>query len=528
MEPPWSGRPVRRPLGIALALGLALAVTACGGRSDAPPTPVEEGFYGAAAGDEPNAVLAARDVLVAGGNATDAVVAYYFAAAVTYPAAVSLGAGGVCVVYSAEANKAEALEFLSPLAPARQDDRRPVAVPALPRGLYALHSRYGRLRFGQLVAPAEALARFGHRVSRSLASDIALAGPALLAEPDLAALLGGKGEGADLIQLDLAATLTQIRTGGVGEFYTGGLGRRLVEGARAAGTDLDFDSLAAFAPTWRVTADLPVGFDLAHAAPPPATGGAAALAALAMIGATGGPPADGADRLHLTIEAGLRALAEREAWQAGDGAAALDTERLDRLMAGFRADTATDPASLPNPPVAVRENPTAAGFAAADRFGNAVACAVTLNNLFGSARIAQGTGVLLGAARRVASPSLTPIIVANHNARELKFVGAASGGVAAPTVMAGVLAGVFQGGLGLADAVRQPRAVPLGEPNLVVPEPGVDAATREALARRGHGLTEPFGIGRVNAIHCVEGLRNRPDTCVAVTDGRGFGLAAGG
>jgi gamma-glutamyltranspeptidase/glutathione hydrolase len=94
--------------------------------------------------------------------------------------------------------------------------------------------------------------------------------------------------------------------------------------------------------------------------------------------------------------------------------------------------------------------------------------------------------------------------------------------------MAGVLAGVFQGGLGLADAVRQPRAVPLGEPNLVVPEPGVDAATREALARRGHGLTEPFGIGRVNAIHCVEGLRNRPDTCVAVTDGRGFGLAAGG
>jgi len=528
MEPRWFARGGRHRLGALLGLGIALAVAACGGQSDAPPSLVEEGFFGAAAGDEPNAVLAARDVLVAGGNATDAAVAYYFAAAVTYPAAVSLGAGGVCVVYDAEVNKAEALEFLSPLAPSHQDDRRPVAVPALPRGLYALHSRYGWLRFGQLVTPAEALARFGHRVSRSLASDIALAGPALQAEADLAALLGGKGEGADLTQLDLAATLTQIRTRGVGEFYTGGLGRRLVEGARAAGTDLDFAALEAYAPAWRATADLPVGFDIAHAAPPPATGGAAALAAFAMIDAAGGPPADGADRLHLTIEAGLRALAERGAWQGGDGAAALDLERLGTLMAGFRADAATNPASLPNPPVAVRENPTAAGFAAADRFGDAVACVVTLNNLFGSARIAQGTGVLLGAARRVASPSLTPIIVANHNAREVQFVGAASGGVAAPTVMAGVLAGLFQGGLGLAEAVRQPRAVPLGEPNLVVPEPEVDAATREALARRGHSLTEPYGIGRINAIHCAEGLRNRPDTCVAVSDGRGFGLAVGG
>lgn len=506
---------------------LAFALAACGGQSDAPPSPIDEGFYGAVVGDEPNAVLAARDVLVAGGAAADAAVAYYLAAAVTYPAAVSLGAGGVCVVYDAQANKAEALEFLAPLAAERKTDVRAVAVPALPRGLYALHSRYGRLRFGQLVAPAEALARFGHRVSRSLASDIALAGQALQAEPDLAALVGGKGEGADLIQLDLAATLTQIRTRGVGEFYTGPLARRLVDGARAAGTDLDGAALAAFAPVWRTPVDLPVGFHLAHAAPPPGTAGVSALAAYAMIERAGGPGGAPGQRLHRAVEAGLRALADRAAW-AGDGAQALDADHLTTLMAGYDDARATDPATLPTPPAAVRENPAAAGFAAADARGGAVACAVTLNNLFGSARVAEGTGVLLAAARRVAAPSLVPIIVANHNAREVQFAGAATGGITAPPIMAAVLADVFQSGQGLGEAIARPRAVHMGDPPVVVPEPSVDDASRAALEQAGHSLTEPFDLGRVNGIHCAEGLRNRPDTCVAVTDGRGFGLAVGG
>jgi gamma-glutamyltranspeptidase/glutathione hydrolase len=197
-------------------------------------------------------------------------------------------------------------------------------------------------------------------------------------------------------------------------------------------------------------------------------------------------------------------------------------------MAGFDRNKATSPASLPTPPAAVRENPAGAAFVAADRLGGAVACLVTLNNLFGSARIAEGTGVLLAAARRVESPSLVPIVVANHNAREVLFAGAATGGIAAPSVMAGVLAAVFDDGTSLRDAVAAPRIAHFGAPNVVVPEPDIPDDVRDALAGLGHTLTEPYELGRVNAIHCSEGLRNRPDTCTAVTDGRGFGLAVGG
>ena len=521
---PWLG--AGRDFGRGAALALALA--ACGGPSDAPPSPVEEGFWGAVAGVEPRAILVARDALVAGGGAVDAAVAYYFAAAVTYPSGASLGAGGTCVVYDVGANQAEALEFLSP-AGTSSAGQRAVAVPALARGMYALHSRYGRLPFAQLLAPAEALARFGHRVSRAFAADVAEAGPAIAAEPSLAKVFGGIEEGSDLMQPELAATITQVRTRGVGDFYTGGLARRLVEDAEAAGTDLTFEALAGFSPVWRTAADLQIGYALAHVPPPPVTAAASTLVQFAMIAAAGGVAgASAGDRAHLLAETGLRALADRTAWASDGSSPPLDSAQAEALMAGYRAEATTDPAALPTQPAPAHENPTGAGFVAVDNRGSAVACVVTMNNLFGSARFASTTGVLLAAARPPGPISLVPVIVANHNSREVLFAGAAAGGVAAPAVMAQVLADVFDGGVALDDAIRAPRLVNLGNPNLVVPEPDLPDSVVADLQRRGHHLSAPFGLGRVDAIYCSDGLRSRPDTCAAVTDRRGYGMAVGG
>src|SRR3546814_20555313 len=44
------------------------------------------------------------------------------------------------------------------------------------------------------------------------------------------------------------------------------------------------------------------------------------------------------------------------------------------------------------------ENPWATGFVAVDRRGRAVACNVTQNDIFGSGRVAPGTGILLAPA----------------------------------------------------------------------------------------------------------------------------------
>ena len=44
--------------------------------------------------------------------------------------------------------------------------------------------------------------------------------------------------------------------------------------------------------------------------------------------------------------------------------------------------------------------PASTSFAVLDRDGNSVACAVTMDNLFGTGRIAPGTGILLGGGAR--------------------------------------------------------------------------------------------------------------------------------
>ena len=51
--------------------------------------------------------------------------------------------------------------------------------------------------------------------------------------------------------------------------------------------------------------------------------------------------------------------------------------------------------------------PASAAFMAVDKNGGVVACAVSMNNLFGTGRIAPGTGVLLAASPHdVAAPQL--------------------------------------------------------------------------------------------------------------------------
>ena len=157
---------------------VATVLSACAGpdkATDQTSSTVDGNFFGGVATDEPRATLVGRDVLMAGGTAADAAVAIYFTLAVTYPSNASLGAGGACLVQDPDtddtADTVRALEFLPGVAvgSASANPRRATAVPAAVRGMFALYSRYGRLEWGRLVAPAENLARFGHPISRALA-----------------------------------------------------------------------------------------------------------------------------------------------------------------------------------------------------------------------------------------------------------------------------------------------------------------------------------------------------------------------
>lgn len=400
------------------------------------------GFLGGVVSEEPRAALVAREVLSAGGSATDAAVALGFALSVSLPSRASLGGGGVCVTWNSA--RAESLGFAFPARTAgggNMADDRPAAVPMLARGLFALHARGGgRLNFERLVSPAEAMARFGILTSRTLARDLSPVAALLARDPSAAAVFvpGGRplAEGDQMTQPELANTLGTIRGQGPGDLYQGALGRRIADASAAAGGTLTIEELRAAVPQMTRVAGVRAGNDLAFAAPDPA--GAAAI----------------------------------EAWRTGQPAGA------DR-PGSYGAST---------------------GYLVFDRDGNAVACSLTMNNLFGTGRMVPGTGLLLAAAPtgRVVPPPLPAVIVANERVKAVRFVGAASGGGAAPAALAAVMQFAINNNQRAVDAV---------------------AAPRTAFAQ---------GEGRVSVLTCPRYFRANFDACGWAADPRGSGLATGG
>jgi gamma-glutamyltranspeptidase/glutathione hydrolase len=156
-------------------MGLALGLFACGTGNLLSTSSSRDIFTGGAIADEPLAALAARDVLAAGGSAADAVVAAAFTLAVTLPSSAGIGGGGSCLVWDRMRKAAQLLDLAGP-----EQDPSEIAVPGLARLLFALHARFGRTAWGQLVQPAETLARTSVPVSRALSRVVGAAPPGLL------------------------------------------------------------------------------------------------------------------------------------------------------------------------------------------------------------------------------------------------------------------------------------------------------------------------------------------------------------
>jgi gamma-glutamyltranspeptidase/glutathione hydrolase len=429
------------------------------------------GFLGGVAAEEPRAALVARNVLSAGGSAADAAVAAGYTLAVTLPSRAGLGGGGACLLFAPRRNEAEAIVFMPgtrEAVPPGAD--RPAAVPMLARGLFALHSRGGRRPFEELLVPAEQSARLGIEVSRALATDLAgVAGP-LLADPWAAAVFAGPGgqplqTGDRLVQSDLGGTLALLRTAGVGDLYQGGLARRMEEASAPAGGGLTAAEMRAGVPRLTPPLQVRVGPDVASFLPLPADGGLASAASLQALGAGAPAPA-----------AAARGVAVARAWRERGGEA---TQLL----------TAEVPADAPWPVL-----PASTGLVVVDREGMAVSCAFTMNNLFGTGRIAPGTGVLLAAAPgigQVAPPLLAAGIVHNPTVRAFRAAAAGSGQHMAPLAVATAIAGAMRG-------------QEMGAVLATVPEPG-----------------------RGVAMSCARYLPGTPEACSVAADPRGAGLALG-
>jgi gamma-glutamyltranspeptidase/glutathione hydrolase len=517
---------------------LAAALAGCSSGKQAAPAETTPVFSGLVVADEPQAALVGRDVLLAGGTAADAATAMYFAMAVTLPSQASLGGGGVCLAFDPASKEPAALEFLA-RSPARLRAKadRPTAVPGNIRGFFALQGRYGRLRWSQLLAPAENLARFGVRVSRALSHDVQQVQDALQVEPQTRRILSADGgpelvrEGDLLVQPDLATMIAQLRTLGPNEFYTGRLGTRFRADVLAAGGSLDATDLEEYQPEWRKP--LAVGFDSrkAYFVPPPPAGGALAGQTWAMLVKDGrwiDTPQQGRDAT--LVDAAARSFADRPSWEAGlaDPQTLVSSATIEALIGAGRAGEAGSRIA-PRATEPVIENPSAASLLAVDGSGAAVACSVTLNSLFGTGRVAAGSGIVLaslpGPGGRGAA-MLTPMLMVRPSGRQFLFAGAAAGGVAAPTALDGVAARTMLAEQPLEQAIAAPRMHGGSDPQLVFAEPGASPQSLQQLLDGGYEAVTAAGLGRVLAISCPAGLPESPERCIGASDPRGFGLAA--
>ena len=458
-------------------MGILAAVT-FGCAEPVPPAGVVghvRAYFGGIAADEPEAVLIARDVLSAGGSAVDAVVSMALTMMVTRPDAAGPGGGGMCVVFDARTAKGEAIEFLPHTPKSRPPAGRWLAAsPGSFRGLFALHARYGRLRWEQLVLPAERFARFGVKIPRVLTKTLATSGRL--------AIKGSRGravyfdiagaplrEGDILRQVDLASTLSRIKIA-PGDFYTGPLARRFVEGVRGAGGWLTIEDLRSYRPRWVKALPGKFGPHDVYFLPSPATGGEVAAGIWANFGDKG-------------FFSGI--------FKKGGKARAM-TEFAAAARQSFRGVLAKPQ---------LQSVTASAGALAVDRDGNSAACVLTMDRPFGSGRIAGDTGIIaVQPARAGALLALSAMIVANRNTRQTFLAATGAGDKFVSSAMTESVLRVLKEKMEVGPALRAPRT----------------------KIQQGN---KAASIGQVNIMSCDEGSVTAPKGCVVRTDPRGFGHA---
>jgi gamma-glutamyltranspeptidase/glutathione hydrolase len=476
-------------------IAVALLLAACGADPFklAGVTPTA-GFVAA---DEPHAVAVARDILTQGGTAADAATAMGLTLSVTLPSRAGLGGGGACVVRRGrEIDSTASVMYLKRETPAPPQsieflpraahEGAAVGVPSLARGLYALQAKYGVMRWAQLVAPAENMARFGVPVSRALVHDVAAA------RADITGPTGKPlAEGDLLPQGDLANTLADLRTQGVANPSIGRVAEAIIASSNG---EIDAAALRGIQPGWSSPTGVPFGNDVVYFA--------------------AGPGGDLAEKTWREVRSSVDRSLYATLLRVVDSA----PEAGDPAQRAFAvADAAAAALPLPADQAQPNNGDAATSFVVVDGKGSAVGCSFTMGRLFGAGRILGKTGILasLPVPGRTDARSGAAMLVVNENTRKLIGAFAGGGDRSGPEAMIEVALNVLAGQQSMPAAFSTPR-VYAGTPGTLFAEGGVASGKRPATA--------VAALGSVNAVMCPSGLPIEKPDCVAQSDPRASGV----
>ena len=491
------------------------------------------------------------DIMKRGGNAVDAAVAVAFTLAVTWPEAGNLGGGGFMLIRTHD-GKAAAIDYreIAPLAATRDMyldangniikdaslvGYKAIGVPGTVAGLALAHKRYGKLPWRELVEPARKLAANGFVVSDYLARSLAVKTYRQRIErfPESARIFRAFKTGDRFVQPDLAATLARIQKD-PNDFYRGETARRIIADVRAHGGLLTAEDLATYAPKVRTPLRGTYrGYEIVTM-PPPSSGGIALIEMLNML-----EPYDvaamgwhSAEEVHTLIEIMRRAYADRAKY-LGDTDFVRVPERglMSRAYAEARRkdidpQRATDSGKLGAIDPLPYESKQTTHFTIVDGRGNAVSNTYTLNESYGSAVTAKGTGFLLNdemddftskpgtpnvyglvqgtanaiAPRKKPLSSMTPTIVLKDG-KVVCATGSPGGGTIINTVLQ-VIVNVVDFGMNLQQAVDAARFHHQWLPDLVEWEQfEFSKETLTTLEKMGHAFKEkPEDLGDAETV----------------------------
>ncbi len=365
------------------------------------------------------ATAAGLEILVAGGNAIDAVIATSFALAVVNPEAGNIGGGGFIVGRMADDTRF-ALDYREEApggatADMYVDENGQVTdeglighlasgVPGTVAGMGAAYEKYGTLPWAQLVEPAIRLARDGFEVADRHNGSIHYKRELLGRFPASAAVFLVDGDapavGSTLKQPDLARTLQAIADGGSAAFYEGWIADSLAAEMQRGGGLINRADLAAYEAVWRDPVQTEYrGYEVISM--PPASSGGTTLTQMLNIvegfdlGALGW---HSTEAIHVAVEAMRRAYADRNFYLGDTDFVEVPLERLtskayaDSLRQSIDLSNASVSEDFNRVPV---ESENTTHFSVIDADGNAMSVTTTLNSGFGSGIVVRGAGFVL-------------------------------------------------------------------------------------------------------------------------------------
>ncbi|MBC3881997.1 gamma-glutamyltransferase [Undibacterium sp. LX40W] len=557
---------------ISLTLSAALLSTSTQVWS-AQKTPFVTGSGGAVATINEHATQSAIDILNRGGNAIDAAVAAAATLGVTDPFSCGIGGGGFMLIYLAKENRFITLDHRE-TAPAgfRSDafmrngkaiaweeavnSGMAVGVPGTVRGWDEALTRYGRLSFKQVLAPAIQVAQKGftvtpifHHLNQGAVEKFAryTSSSALYLHEGKALPIGFHFKNPDL-----AKTYRIIAQAGVNGFYRGPVAQGLLQtvnqppaknGVQVVAGNMNSADLQNYEARWR----LPVrstyrGLDLVSMGLP-SSGGITVAEALNILENFDTKGMSRQQIEHLYLEAARLAFADRNAYLgdpefvdvpvAGllDKAYAKQRATLISSNSSMSRDTPTaagDPYAFQNDPsVTLRpqaptnklqeERKHTTHLTVSDKEGNIVAYTYTIEDWGGNGMVVPGYGFLLNneltdfdftpphpnipeAGKRPRS-SIAPFI-AMKNGKPVFTIGSPGGSTIITTVLQSIVNHVDMQ-MPMVQAIAAPRLSERNEGKTQVEPNFIHSAQAVGLALLGHvwqiDESDPE-IGAANAI----------------------------